>query len=369
MERIGVYTEYPKLLSEAREAAWLVCGDFNEVRDKDERFNCEFIEARAKRLNDFISCNNLLEIPLGGRMFTRVSDDGVKFSKLDRFLASEKFCHYWKSVSATALDKKHSDHCPIMLTNEEKNFGPKSFKIFDVWLDEDDIDQVIVEAWKEPVANINRKDCIFRNKLEVVKDMLRSWSNRKFGQIEGEIETFKELANSLELKTEGVILDDNEEKLWKESRKMWFEKETIKSKMLQQKARVHWILDGDENTKYFHSILKRKNTTNNIRGLDVDGVWIDCPNDIKDAVFRHFKQIFTKRTMESPSLEELRYPTLNSDNAAMLEMRFSEKEIHDAIMECGSTKAPGPDGFNMRDSASCSLSAAIYLLYPGALPS
>ncbi|XP_071729101.1 uncharacterized protein [Rutidosis leptorrhynchoides] len=66
--------------------SWVICGDFNEVRHCSERLNCEFVENRAKMFNDFIDRNMLVDIPMGGRKFTRVSDDGVKMSKLDRFL-------------------------------------------------------------------------------------------------------------------------------------------------------------------------------------------------------------------------------------------------------------------------------------------
>ncbi|XP_071688449.1 uncharacterized protein [Rutidosis leptorrhynchoides] len=51
---------------ESRDEAWVVCGDFNEVRNETERFNCVFKESRAKRFNEFINNCNLLDIPLGG---------------------------------------------------------------------------------------------------------------------------------------------------------------------------------------------------------------------------------------------------------------------------------------------------------------
>ncbi|XP_071708027.1 uncharacterized protein [Rutidosis leptorrhynchoides] len=151
------------------DVAWLLCGDFNEVREQGERFNCEFLEYRAKRFNDFINNSCLIEIPLGGRSFTRVSDDGLKFSKLDRFLVSGKFCIEWGNLMAIALEREHSDHCPIVLKDEDINFGPKPFKMFDAWLDEKDIDEVIIDAWKEDVKITSRKDCVFRNKLKNVK--------------------------------------------------------------------------------------------------------------------------------------------------------------------------------------------------------
>ncbi|XP_071686780.1 uncharacterized protein [Rutidosis leptorrhynchoides] len=59
------------------EDAWVLGGDFNEVREEDDRFNCVFVESRVKKFNEFIADNRLIDIPLGGRKFTRVSDDGL----------------------------------------------------------------------------------------------------------------------------------------------------------------------------------------------------------------------------------------------------------------------------------------------------
>ncbi|XP_071712602.1 uncharacterized protein [Rutidosis leptorrhynchoides] len=133
------------LLKESDEA-WILWGDFNEVGDSSERLNCEFIVRRARKFNDFIDINNLLETPLGGRLFTRVSDDRVKFSKLDRFLVSKKFIHMWGELAAVALDRKHSDYCPIILKDDEKNFSPKPFKVFDAWFDDVGVNEVVSDA-------------------------------------------------------------------------------------------------------------------------------------------------------------------------------------------------------------------------------
>ncbi|XP_071714442.1 uncharacterized protein [Rutidosis leptorrhynchoides] len=97
------------------ESLWMIFGDFNEVRFASERKNTLFIENRAKWYNEFIKDCNLLDIPLGGRLYTRISDNGSKFSKLDRFLISENVLQQWPNLNAVVLDKKITDHCPIML--------------------------------------------------------------------------------------------------------------------------------------------------------------------------------------------------------------------------------------------------------------
>ncbi|PWA80255.1 reverse transcriptase domain, Reverse transcriptase zinc-binding domain protein [Artemisia annua] len=91
--------------------------------------------------NTFINTTQLVEIPMGGRKFTRVSDDGLKFSKLDRFLVTEGFKSKWGNLAVVALDRKLSDHVPIVLKDLDVDFGPKPFHVFDIWLKEVDIEE------------------------------------------------------------------------------------------------------------------------------------------------------------------------------------------------------------------------------------
>ncbi|XP_071694268.1 uncharacterized protein [Rutidosis leptorrhynchoides] len=241
-----------------RDEAWVCCGDFNEVRDQSEWLNCVFVESRARRFNDFIASSNLIDIPLGGRLFTRVSDDGIKYSKIDRFLVNEIFLDLWDNLSAIIMDRTKSDHCPILLKDDDKNFGPKPFKVFDAWLDDVECEKIVTECWLEPVNNGPRMDCRFMNKLKRVKGILKDWSHDKFGNIDKEIETYKGIASNLETKAEHSPLNNSDLETWKKARKTWMEKDRIKTSMIKQKARVRWALEGDENTKFFHALIRNK---------------------------------------------------------------------------------------------------------------
>ncbi|XP_071715061.1 uncharacterized protein [Rutidosis leptorrhynchoides] len=210
------------------DAAWVLGGDFNEVRDQSERKNCVFVESRARRFNEFINRTRLVEVPLGGKRFTRIYDNGDK----------------------------------------EIDFGPKPTKVFDEWLEAEGADEIVRKAWNINVGG-RRPNCIFRNKLKEVKIALKEWSYR--------------------------ILTDSERDTWLDIRKKWLEKEKIKSGMAKQKACVKWNLEGDENTKYFHSILKRKYSKRNIHGLSINGEWCEDLIDIKEEVFLHFKKLFKKQ--------------------------------------------------------------------------
>ncbi|XP_071687591.1 uncharacterized protein [Rutidosis leptorrhynchoides] len=190
--------------------------------------------------------------------FTRINDDGVKFSKLDRFLVSEGFLHTWGDISTIALERKTLDHYPLVLRDKNNDFGPKPFRIFDIWLENKEVELVITTAWNKKVVG-NRPDCVFRNRLKNVKEALRVWSKKKYGTIDEEIDSWKKKADEYESKANLGPLTEEDRVEWMSVRNKWFQKENEKTEMLRQKARLKWIAEGDDNTSYFHASIKRRN--------------------------------------------------------------------------------------------------------------
>ncbi|XP_071712859.1 uncharacterized protein [Rutidosis leptorrhynchoides] len=291
------------LLAAISEDELVFSGDFNEVRELSKRLNCIYMDYRARHFNEFIADNHLIEIPLCGRKFTRISDDGIKMSKLDRFLVSEKFCNSWEDQSVVALERRDSDHRPLVLRDKFINFGLKPIKVFDAWLNLDG--------------------------AETVKGDLKTWSHESLGHLEEEIEYFKNKASDYELKAEQSGLSDIDRLQWMDTRKKWFEKERIK---------------GDENSRYFQAAIRRRYNKSSIRGININGLWCDEPHEIKEAAVQHFKEIFGCRNSHRPSLVDIEYQKLHKDEAKSLEVPLSEKKVFDAMNECGSSKLPGPMG-------------------------
>ncbi|GJW75582.1 RNA-directed DNA polymerase, eukaryota [Tanacetum coccineum] len=119
-------------LMERMDGAWCIFGDLSVVRSHDDRMNSQVNMNDTNKFNNVINDTRRVEIPMGGRKFTRVSDDGVKFSKLDRFLLNNEFCNLWGNLSVVALNRKLSNHCPIVLKDVDLDFGPRPFQVFDV---------------------------------------------------------------------------------------------------------------------------------------------------------------------------------------------------------------------------------------------
>lgn len=73
------------------------------------------------------------------------------------------------------LDRKLSDHCPVVMKDSFIDFGPNPFRWFDCWLQDAECERVVVRGWSEPVHS-RFPDTIFRDKLKNVKEALRKWN-------------------------------------------------------------------------------------------------------------------------------------------------------------------------------------------------
>ncbi|GKF12317.1 hypothetical protein Tco_0050243, partial [Tanacetum coccineum] len=144
------------------------------------------------------------------------------------------------------------------------------------------------------------------------------------------------------------MLNENKRSMWMKARKLWVEKENEYTSMLRQKARIRWDAEGDENSKNFHSYVRRRNNMSNIRGLTINEVWSGDPALIKAAMARHYKELFVERLAVRPIFCCEKVVKISRDEVTMLEREFSEMEVWDAVRGCGSDKAPGPDGFNFK---------------------
>lgn len=114
-------------LIQQQDGMWIVLGDFNAVRAKEERFNSDFCQISSDDFNDFILANDLHELNMGGRRFTFLSSRGDNMSKLDRILLGSSFLGRWPNASVLALPREYSDHCPIVLNLGGKILDPLLF--------------------------------------------------------------------------------------------------------------------------------------------------------------------------------------------------------------------------------------------------
>ncbi|GKA80109.1 RNA-directed DNA polymerase, eukaryota [Tanacetum coccineum] len=282
----------------------IVMGDFNEVRNKNERFGSVLNLQGANAFNSFISSAGLEEVPLGGYSFTWCHRSASKMSKLDRFLISKNLMNSCLNFLAITLDRYLSDHCPILLRESKYFYGPIPFHFFHYWIEVDGFEKLVNEAWLEAPVDASNAMLNLMYKLKYLKKKIRAWNGmRKFSK------------NS-------------------------------KFMLKMELAELELIIDkGDENSKYYHGILNKKRNQLSIRGVLAAGSWIENLVLVKNEFLNHFKNWF-----ERPKKERLILNTdfpckLTSIQQADMEAEVSNEEIKRAVWDCGIDKSPGPDGF------------------------
>ncbi|GJR23059.1 putative RNA-directed DNA polymerase, eukaryota, reverse transcriptase zinc-binding domain protein [Tanacetum coccineum] len=246
----------------------------------------------ANDFNQFLMEGNLYDLPLGGHAFTRISSDGEKLSRLDRFLISDNLAITFLNMHGTTMDRMISDHRAIILQHSDMDFGPIPFKFFNSWLLAPNFKDVIKNAWD----NFQCKD---NSNMQIM---------------------FKEKMNHLK-----NIIKDRLDAL--------------------QKAKVKWGVEADENSKFFHGIVNRKRRQLAINGIMKEGTWITKLNDIKGVFLKFFQEKFSRFEGIKVLRRSESYNSLNVHQSSFLEEPVSEVEIKKSIWDCGSEKSPGPDGF------------------------
>nr|GEV88907.1 RNA-directed DNA polymerase, eukaryota [Tanacetum cinerariifolium] len=118
----------------------------------------------------------------------------------------------------------------------------------------------------------------------------------------------------------------------------------LESMDLFQKARVRWDVEGDENTKFFHGIINSKRNKQMIKGILQEGTWVTDPLDIKAAFLNFYKDKFSCHDSSVIFLPMFVVNRLSLSDQAHLDSMVNLEEIKNVVWECGSQKAPGPDG-------------------------
>lgn len=73
--------------------------------------------------NDFIDEIGVVDVLVIGKRFTRSDANVSKLSNLDFFLVYEDIYDTFQSLQVVVLDRKWSNHCPILLHDQSINYG------------------------------------------------------------------------------------------------------------------------------------------------------------------------------------------------------------------------------------------------------
>ncbi|XP_074283514.1 uncharacterized protein LOC141608061 [Silene latifolia] len=118
---------------------------------------------------------------------------------------------------------------------------------------------------------------------------------------------------------------------------------------LDQKAKVHWLKEGDSNSQYFHSHMKERRMLNRVLSIeDMNSNMQTTLDGIKTAFLEYYGNLLGTHK----SVKKVHYPTIrngktvNDARACLLLQPVIPQEVKEALFSIPATKTPGPDGFS-----------------------
>ena len=113
--------------------------------------------------------------------------------------------------------------------------------------------------------------------------------------------------------------------------------------MWRQWAKAFWLVDGDKNSRYFHTRATQRHCKNKILGVkDSSGAWIAQPEGIAKTFTTYYQHLFesSNPTLGLNSMVKV----VTNDMNAQLSQEFMAWEVEVALKHMAPLKAPGPDG-------------------------
>ncbi|KAK1441235.1 hypothetical protein QVD17_07078 [Tagetes erecta] len=117
-------------------------------------------------------------------------------------------------------------------------------------------------------------------------------------------------------------------------------------RFLKQKSKVHWLAEGDANTKYFHNTLKCRNHRARIDVItDSNGILHEGKAVPKAFVDHYVGFLGKEEVVTIPITQELFDVRIDQAMSVDMIREVTVDEIKRTIFAFADDKAPGPDGF------------------------
>lgn len=185
--------------------------------------------------------------------------------------------------------------------------------------------------------------------MKALKQKLRGLHTTDFRNIMQEVDKDRAELQRVQMMLQQRPMDDDLQMLEKEVCMRFKRSSYLAETMLIQRSKATWIKLGDDNTKYFHSILKQKKLVQAITQLQDENHQIQHePGEIA-AIFGRFYQ---KLLGETGGQRKRAYEgflkngyTLSVTQQLELLQNYTRKDVKEAMFNINKIKSPGPDGY------------------------
>lgn len=176
------------------------------------------------------------------------------WERLDRGFCNPEWLNNWPASHVNTLALATSDHSPITisiccnlnsLTRKKRNF-----KFENLWLLNKGCHKIIQEAWNDPCTGSSSYQVSYKLKSTATK--LREWNKTNYGSISRSIKSLESELQQLQTKITDININDSNLREGELNIRRKLEHLLHCEQVLwTQRAKQHWISNGDQNTRSF----------------------------------------------------------------------------------------------------------------------
>jgi hypothetical protein len=349
-ERLSLWEDILSL-GEAGFPYSVVGGDFNVVASQAEKLGGLAVNRLSvSDFNSFIVRSGLSEFPFVGSAFTwsnnQEGPDRI-LSRLDRVFGSGSWFDLPLSFSISHLHRACSDHAPMILHCASRSAtGPSSFRYLNMWSSHHNFFQMVEESWSTPLVAAPMVS--FSRKLKRLKVALKAWNSLVFKNIFDRVRAAEESLILAESLFDEIPSAENKEK-WALAQQAFSSELRIENSYLRQKARLKWVVDGDMNSRFFHSSIRKKANLLFIREiLREDQSMVSSQSGVIDVIVSHFQSYLGSPSASGEVSDILSFIPhfVVADEGDALACPPTTDEIRACVFALSKDSASGPDGFN-----------------------
>ena len=270
-------------------------------------------------------------------------------SRLDYFMLDKSIMCNVRSCDIHSVQKFDHDAVSLKLAMYTVKKGPGFWKLNVQVLNESNYKNGI----RKIIRSLDQSPTSYTEKWELIKIKCKEFSQKYSTAIK---KHENELKTNLEKKIETLTRKiDLVEAYNKDLQKELLEAKTELDKIYVKKckgaavrARVHWIEEGEKNTKYFMNLEKRNAKKKNIHSLKKGDIKISTQSEVLQEVVNFYQNLYTSKHVKEDDLnnyfENVHVPFLSEKDKEMCEGKLTPFECKKAVFSMAKNKSPGLDG-------------------------
>ncbi|XP_074336668.1 uncharacterized protein LOC141673834 [Apium graveolens] len=329
-------------LSTVSTLPWCIMGDFNDLLyPTDKEGTHPHPNYLMNGFRNALEMSSLSEIDLSGGRFTwekgRGTNAWVK-ERLDRGFANANWWSLFPLCNLKVVATAVSDHEAIFLQLVEATVSKKTFrfKFENTWLKEPSFISDVKNCWENlPMSHLMIK-------LMSVSRFMEKWGRDFFNKFKEKVRRQKAIIDLLRERT-----DDHSVREYLKARDKLNDILLHEELYWKQRAKLFWLREGDENTRFFHTSATTKKKANRINFLvNEDRVRVDKVEDMGELIKGYYQRIFAapEEATSNDSTASPRIVTQSQNNELVADVTF--EEFTEAMNQMHPDKASGPDGLN-----------------------